>query len=371
MQEGLKIVNAILLAVLGGIIGLVLTGFTGWHIYLAVSGQTTIESLEKTRYLSPLRRHMEPDNGRNYVGHSEASVEGGEGEQQQSLLEHLKETHANALPGILRPEEGEASRSHTPNPSFSHHPSSSPVNPSSSSPAKSSLQSSYANLEAQRERTRYLAYQDELDSAKLPNAFDLGWHLNLLHVLGNKPLFWFLPVCNTRGDGWVWEISDEWREASAEVARERAARGREEEMWAREGGRQGGLERGGERRDLRWAPGVGFVDRVPEGFYQGGHGEGGEGEGEGQMLMQPLDRRKAPPRVSSRNSGLAHVGRGSGVGGSSDDVDSYDTSSDEDVQQQQWRPNSQGTANWNDIPDDFLSAGRANRSHSRGRRKGD
>lgn len=367
MQEGLKIVNAILLAVLGGIIGLVLSGFTGWHVYLACSGQTTIESLEKTRYLSPWRRSMEPNPSRNYVG--QGGVEGADGEQEQSLLEHLKETHANALPGILRPEEGEDSRSHTPNPSFSHSPQ------PSVSPAKHSLQSSYASLEADRERTRYASYLDELDSAKLPNAFDLGWRRNLLHVLGPKPLFWLLPVCNSTGDGWVWDISPNWTEASAEIARERAARGREEEIWAREGG-QGVPEPPAARRDFRWQGGKGFVDRAPEYPYGHAYGgrEDGEGAGEGQMLMQPLDRRKAPPRVSSRNGVHGNGGGSGGVGGSSDDVDSYDTSSDDDVQQQQRRPLSQGKsgmANWNDIPDDFLSAGRANRSRSRGRRKGD
>lgn len=38
MHKGMRVVNTILLAVLGGITGLVLSGFTGWHIYLAVTG---------------------------------------------------------------------------------------------------------------------------------------------------------------------------------------------------------------------------------------------------------------------------------------------------------------------------------------------
>jgi hypothetical protein len=46
-------VNYILLSVLSGIIGLVISGFTAWHIHLTASGSTTIESMEKTRYLSP------------------------------------------------------------------------------------------------------------------------------------------------------------------------------------------------------------------------------------------------------------------------------------------------------------------------------
>ncbi|KAI3588794.1 DHHC palmitoyltransferase-domain-containing protein [Fusarium oxysporum f. sp. albedinis] len=49
-------VNFIMLSVISGIIGLVVGAFTGWHIHLARCGQTTIECLEKTRYLSPLRK---------------------------------------------------------------------------------------------------------------------------------------------------------------------------------------------------------------------------------------------------------------------------------------------------------------------------
>ena len=41
------------MATVSGIIGLVLTGFTIWHLVLAASGMTTIESLEKVRYSTP------------------------------------------------------------------------------------------------------------------------------------------------------------------------------------------------------------------------------------------------------------------------------------------------------------------------------
>ena len=92
--------------------------------------------------------------------------------------------------------------------------SSQPSN-SSSSPAKDSLQRSYASLEEQRERDRYASYLDEQESEKLPNAFDLGWKRNLMHVFGNKPMLWWLPVCNSSGDGWVWETSPKWIEARA------------------------------------------------------------------------------------------------------------------------------------------------------------
>ena len=337
-QEGLRVVNAILLAVLGGIIGLVLSGFTGWHIYLAVTGQTTIESLEKTRYLSPLRKHMEPNQFRSSERHylSGRDEEDGNGpEQEQSLLDHLKETHANALPGVLRPEEGEEphSGSHTPIPY--------PVQSNHSSPAKTSLQ---RNLECEylRERDRYAAYLDEKDSERLPNAFDVGWKRNLLHVFGNRPLLWFLPVCNTSGDGWMWDVSPKWTEERARIQRERDARTREESMWERESSFQPPPR----PRDLRWAPGQGFVEQS----------RGFEGQG---WQMQPLDRRKAPAMPN-------------GSSGNHDDVDAYDTSSDEDSQRRGHANGAPGTmANWNDVPDDFLTTKAGSRSRSRGRQKGD
>ena len=338
MQESVLVVNVILLAVLGGIIGLVLSGFTGWHIYLAMTGQTTIESLEKTRYLNPIRRSLvrSAEQNRHYVGQN-GDTEGGE--QEQSLLEHLKETHVNALPGVLRPEEGEASRAVTPN----------PPQPNGSSPAKSSLQQSYASMEAQRERQRYQSYLDEQDSEKLPNAFDLGWRRNLEHVFGSRPLFWFLPVCNTSGDGWMWDVSPKWTEARAEIQRQREARTREDEAF----GRAEEAERRwkdemmpAQGRGLRWAPGQGFV-----GQHGLSHDVGAAGVG---MQMQPLDRRKG------------------------ESADGYDTSSDEEQPRQgQGRTNGgagSNTANWNDVPDDFLglsSKGNGSRSRSRGRRKGD
>lgn len=361
-EDAWKVVNTILLAVLGGIIGLVLSGFTAWHIYLALSGQTTIESLEKTRYLSPLRKNMEQQlqsqtrqSGRHYLDSEDAedgqrhARSGSRGEAQQSLLAHLKETHANALPGVLRPEEGEStpSRSTTPIP-----PPSSHSRQLSDSPAKDSLQNSYATLEARRERDRWLSYQDELASEKLPNAFDLGWRRNLSHIFGPHPWLWALPICNTTGDGWAWEVSPSWTAASAEVAREREARAREEATWG------AGAAAMPPRRDFRWTPGQGFVNQA--GYYPSSNGNGiGEYEEEGsaQMQMQPLDRRKGPPRSPSAVEG-----------------DNYDTSSDEDAAKRPAARPVNGTANWNDIPDGFLSSkskGEGGRSHSRGRRKGD
>lgn len=49
-------VNWVLLAVISGIIGLVLSGFTTWHLILTSNNMTTIESLEKVRYTAPALR---------------------------------------------------------------------------------------------------------------------------------------------------------------------------------------------------------------------------------------------------------------------------------------------------------------------------
>jgi palmitoyltransferase ZDHHC2/15/20 len=153
--ESLMPVNYVMLAVISGIIGLVLAGFTGWHILLASRGQTTIECLEKTRYLSPLRRaaqhqHIEPPKN--------------------------DETHEN-----------------------------------------------YDAMERRRARERYEEYLDEQDSEKLPSAFDLGWKRNLRHLFGPKKLLWFVPICNTIGDGWSWEPSPKWLAARERIASEREA----------------------------------------------------------------------------------------------------------------------------------------------------
>lgn len=341
MEEGMRVVNTVLLAVLGGVVGIVLSGFTGWHIYLCATGQTTIESLEKTRYLSPLRKNMEHQlqAQRNYVGDDNNDSSS---RDEQTLTEHLKEIHANALPGVLRPEEGE-STAPSPQPPFQHASS-------SQTPASSHLRQSYASLEAQREQERYDAYLDEQDSEKLPNAFDMGWRRNMLHVFGENPLYWFLPICNTTGDGWMWEVSPKWTNARAEVASNRVQWHSQQQAQQREQQAQRPPSfQPPANRDWRWTPG-GFVDRArPAPPRVSGHSPDGMGS-----EMQPVGRRKP-----------------------SGDMNEYDTSSDEDFQKRGSRPSSgaAATENWNDVPDDFLSPRAAGnervRSASRGRRKGD
>ena len=191
-EEGFLPVNMVLLAVLSGIMGLVLTGFTGWHIGLAVRNQTTIECLEKTRYLSPIRRGMQ--RVQMGAGRSE------EGSVVKRYGQKLAEIHANVIPGATRYEEGEE----RPSPA---------ADLEQGMTAREALRMNYDDMERERERQRYEDYLDEQDSEKLPNAFDLGWKRNLFHLMGEQPLLWFLPVCNTVGDGWHWDPSTKWLEA--------------------------------------------------------------------------------------------------------------------------------------------------------------
>lgn len=182
-------VNYVVLCVLAGIVGLVVGTFTGWHVALAVRGQTTLEGLERTRYLSPLRKTF------NHA-HNPAN-------QLPYAAQQIVDFHANALPGVTRPEEGEERLS------SAHGPQRRPL--------------SYADLERDRSRRQYEEYLDEQDSEKLPNAFDLGWRRNLGHLFGPSPWLWALPICNTTGDGWSWEPSPRWLEAREKLKAEREA----------------------------------------------------------------------------------------------------------------------------------------------------
>jgi palmitoyltransferase ZDHHC2/15/20 len=187
-EETLMPINYVLLAVISGIIGIVLTGFTGWHMSLARVNMTTIECLEKTRYLSPLRRSMQ----------HQLQEQRANGNPPQTYGQQLREIHANAIPGVTRPEEGEE----RPSPIQASHPQ-----------AYDNVHQSYEDMERTRERERYEAYLDERISDKLPNAFDLGWRNNLTHLMGPNPLFWALPISNTTGDGWSYETSPKWFKA--------------------------------------------------------------------------------------------------------------------------------------------------------------
>ena len=174
-------VNYVMLTVISGIIGLVLAGFTAWHILLASRGQTTIECLEKTRYLSPLRKSMQH--------HHFAQPD------MENFMQDSREINSSGSQGLTQRDDmahGEQRQYQT-----------------------------YDAMERNRARRRYEEYLDEQDSEKLPSAFDLGWKRNLLHLFGPQTALWALPICNTTGDGWSWEPSPKWLQARDKIARER------------------------------------------------------------------------------------------------------------------------------------------------------
>ncbi|KAJ0117588.1 palmitoyltransferase pfa3 [Diaporthe amygdali] len=202
--ESLMPVNYIVLCVIAGIISLVVGAFTAWHIMLAARGQTTIECLEKTRYLSPLRKTLQ--------NAYQAQHTDGRGVPMPRYGQQLLDAHQNILPGVSRPEEGEELRT---------------LAPSQRDEENATLISgmprhrTYEEMERHRARKRYEEYLEEQDSSKLPNAFDLGWRRNLLHLFGHNPWLWGLPIMTTTGDGWTWEPSPKWVEATERVERER------------------------------------------------------------------------------------------------------------------------------------------------------
>ncbi|KAI9731011.1 MAG: palmitoyltransferase for Vac8p [Cirrosporium novae-zelandiae] len=280
--ESLMPVNYVLLVVISGIIGLVLTGFTCWHIWLSIRGQTTIECLEKTRYLSPLRKaaqhHHFPSSTFSNISDSEHDPP-----SLGQLGQQLYEIHANALPGITRPEEGE-SRHSSPSPSHSMSHSSSPAHRSLSQHATPSPYNSFVARERERERDRYSSYLDEQASESLPNAWDLGWRRNLVHLFGPIPLLWFFPICNTTGDGWNWEPSQAWVEA-----RERVRKAREEE-WEGSAAVMGYNHSNGQQQMA--GRGRAPIDsRVPNWRPQLNGGSGGNLNGNGNMDGAGADNR--------------------------------------------------------------------------------
>ncbi|KAF2278755.1 zf-DHHC-domain-containing protein [Westerdykella ornata] len=363
-------VNCVLLAVLSGIIGLVITGFAAWHLWLTSRGRTTIESLEKTRYLSPLRNSMRQHlNDRNYL---DAQAQG-----RLSISDQLREIHANALPGVTRPEEGESpSRSATPSPA-----NGAAVANGYSTP----MHYSYEQRERQHGYDRYENYLDERDNELLPNAFDLGWRRNFGHVFGPSPLLWFLPICNTTGDGWSWEASEKWLAARERIQKQRLAEERMQKERERAAGwgvdspteaefrRTGRLPEGWQTNQN--SPPTPRLPRQPEWQAPRKHGEQARYlTTSNGVVHTPLEGRRSPSKADQ----ILGRERGMYADGavqlqpivrkkfdqynyiSEDDDDDYDVSSDEEragkrkaAQVAQTQPPTV-TKDWNDIPADFL-----------------
>jgi len=298
VTDQLMPVNYILLAVISGIIGLVLSAFTGFHLYLASTGKTTIESLEKVRYLAPVKQSMQEQldapPGYGLPSHPNDT---------SSLGDHLQVLHANVLPGVTRPEEGEGQ---TP-PRF---PPSSSLTPS---PATNSLRRSYAELEHSREVARHEAYLDEQDAKKLPHAFDLGWRRNLVNVFGTRLALAWLPTCNTPGDGWHWKVSEKFKNANEQLAQAKESRNRARPR----------------NHDSFSSPGVSQPQQ-----YQPQHWS------QAAMLAPNYKR-------------LSTIPSSDGEGSSSDD-EQQKRSTAAASRARQGQAQAGQTANWNDIPDAFL-----------------
>lgn len=330
--EALMPVQYVVLAVVAGIIALVVGAFTAWHIMLASKGQTTIECLEKTRYLSPLRRTMQ----RAYT----AQHTDGQGVALPRYGQQLLDMHQDILPGVTRPEEGEELRTLT--------PAGQRDEESGTLLNGMPRHRTYDEMERHRARKRYEEYLDEQDSSKLPNAFDLGWRRNLLHLFGHNPWLWPFPVCNTTGDGWVWEPSPTWLEARARLERERS------EQRAREHAAGWGVgnddDEGGAGAPVVWNPPLGgagrhFAGEAPSaprrqltkadrvlgrdpGLYADGPLSGGIGSGNTRPPPSPADAR-------GDNSNKNRTSRPRDIYGDNDSL--FDTSGDEleDEEQEQ------------------------------------
>lgn len=369
--ESLMPVNYVLLAVLSGIIGIVITGFTGWHLWLTFRGQTTIESLEKTRYLSPMRKSMKASlEDRNYL---DAQTNG-----RLSISEQLREIHANALPGVTRPEEGES-------PSRGPSPSNAPMSNGYSHPAYNS----YEHRERQQNYDRYESYLDERDNEQLPHAFDLGWKRNFLHVFGTRPLLWFVPLVTTTGDGWSWEASPKWLAACDRVRQDREVEERLQKQreraagWGIDSPTETEFRRSGRVPDgwqlNRHSPPTPRLPRRPE--WQAPRRNGEEARyltTSNGIVNTPLEGRRSPSKadqILGRESGMYADGGNSmqmqpidrrkfdqyNYISDDDDAADYDASGDEATTDQRRGtqairavPLPKITKNWNDIPDDFL-----------------
>ncbi|KAJ4362716.1 palmitoyltransferase for Vac8p [Ascochyta clinopodiicola] len=365
-------INDVLLAVLSGIIGVVITGFTAWHLWLTIRGQTTIESLEKTRYLSPLRQAMKHNlNDRNYL---DAQANG-----RLSIGDQLREIHANALPGVTRPEEGET-------------PSRSPAPPNAHGNGYShSAYNSYEHRERQQYQDRYDNYLDERDNEQLPNAFDLGWKRNIAHVFGPSPWKWFVPIMNTTGDGWSWEPSPKWLAARDRIRQDRELE--EQQQKQRERAAGWGIDTPTEAEFRR-------VGRVAQGWQPGGYNPPSprvsyRHADQTQYLSATQTGTITAHRDGRRSPSKADqiLGREQGMYAdgdvplqtietkkkydqynyiSEDDEDEYEVSSDEQAADRRIKTQTKTvpqTKNWNDLPEGFLDAPRKGKKSGSRERK--
>lgn len=91
-------VNWILLIVVSGVIGLVLTGFTIWHIILCTRNMTTIESMEKVRYTAPSLRTGIPPPGAQLVNNNRSEANRERQHEFDRYNNYLLEESSKKLP---------------------------------------------------------------------------------------------------------------------------------------------------------------------------------------------------------------------------------------------------------------------------------
>ena len=329
-------INIIMLCVVSGIIGLVLTGFTAWHIWLVGRGQTTIECLEKTRYLSGVRSRVERNRVDNMHTSHHRTDSTDLSERVKRAGDQLLEFHANAVPGASRYEEGEEHTS--PAPSLRHppharfdmeapqqyhdHPAaydhSDNTTPAVRALRRTYQQQSQSSYEHDREADRYAEYLDDRESEKMPNAFDLGWRRNLLHLFGPNPWLWGLPICNTTGDGWHWDVSEKWVRAREEME------ARQQERPGQYGGEQGGYG------DLRGGVGFGGAGEYEDDRGVGceRQGNGGEDYARSAVSMQTLNSKGGTKNRVWGGRYRKDVDRS----GENGEAESFEVSSDEEGQ---------------------------------------
>ncbi|KAI5280715.1 palmitoyltransferase for Vac8p, partial [Ascosphaera aggregata] len=195
-------IGCFILSVLAGVLGLVLTGFTAWHISLVSRNLTTIESLERTRYVIPLRDIIDQKRKEILTAWNQgllaapSSMSTSSSKQQQQPPPSSSSPPAIIQKRMQAQEEArgrgqfDAWQKDSASGVFSH-----TVDP---------YQQARYSPEHLYELERHYIYVDDTEAGDLPHAFDRGWRENFRSVFGDDVLRWFLPTKDVAGDGWVW-----------------------------------------------------------------------------------------------------------------------------------------------------------------------
>lgn len=209
-------ISVFLLVVLSGMLGLALLAFTGWHLSLLFRNLTTIENLEETRYLTPLRERLDRQKRKAQTRMAQ---------QDTKSVDTAITSHASSNPGT--PKTDGDSKSGNSNLSTRSTPRHVPLEQAAGyvngqpSPMRGLYYQKYIEKERARERERYEEYLDEQEIKNLPNPFDQGWKSNVRHVFGPSPLLWWFPISNSVGDGWQWELSTKFLETRRKMDEQR------------------------------------------------------------------------------------------------------------------------------------------------------